>query len=332
VKLKVSASPFIHGPDSVATIMWNVVGALVPIVAASFWFFGVSALLVIAASCAGALATERGFGAGGTLRDGSAVITGILLGLTLPAGMPLWIAFLGGVFAIGVGKLLFGGLGYNIFNPALLGRAFLQAAFPVAITTWPAVGGSWWTLKGDNLALPFMSARIDALTAPTPLNLMKFEHQGTGNAVLVLGDHGGSLGETSAIVIAICGAYLAWRGFLNWRIPASILLTVGGLASLLHLANPQYPTAAFMTLSGGLMLGAVFMATDMVTAPVTNRGRWIFGLGIGALVVAIRLWSGLPEGVMYAILLMNAMVPFINKATQPRVFGEKAASVKEGAA
>ena len=332
MKLKVSASPFIHGRDSVATIMWNVVGALAPIVAASFWFFGVSALLVIAAACAGAVATERVFGPGGTLRDGSAVITGILLGLTLPAGMPLWIAFLGGAFAIAVGKLLFGGLGYNIFNPALLGRAFLQAAFPVAITTWPAVGGSWWTLKGDLFALPFMSAHSDALTAPTPLNLMKFEHQGTENVVLALGDHGGSLGETSAIIIAICGAYLAWRGFLNWRIPVSILLTVGGLAALLHLVNPQYPTAAFMSLSGGLMLGAVFMATDMVTAPVTDRGRWLFGVGIGMLVVAIRLWSGLPEGVMYAILLMNAVVPFINKATQPRIFGAPAKPVKEGAA
>ena len=332
MKLKVSASPFIHGTDSVATIMWNVVGALMPIVAASFWFFGVSALLVIIASCAGALATERAFGPGGTLRDGSAVITGILLGLTLPAGMPLWMAFLGGAFAIGVGKLLFGGLGYNIFNPALLGRAFLQAAFPVAITTWPAVGGSWWTLKGDNLALPFISANLGAITAPTPLGMMKFEQQGTGNLVLAVGDHGGSLGETSAILIVMCGAYLAWRGFLNWRIPVSIVLTVGGLAALLHLANPQYPTAAFMTLSGGLMLGAVFMATDMVTAPVTNRGRWVFGVGIGALVVAIRLWSGLPEGVMYAILLMNAMVPFINKATQPRIFGAKPAPAKEGAA
>jgi electron transport complex protein RnfD len=332
MKLKVSASPFIHGSDSVATIMWNVVGALIPIVAASFWFFGVSALLVIIASCAGALATERAFGPGGTLRDGSAVITGILLGLTLPAGMPLWMAFLGGAFAIGVGKLLFGGLGYNIFNPALLGRAFLQAAFPVAITTWPAVGGSWWTLKGDNFALPFMSAHTDAITAATPLGLMKFEHQGTGNLVLAFGDHGGSLGETSAILIVMCGAYLAWRGFLNWRIPVSIVLSVGGLAALLHLANPQYPTAAFMTLSGGLMLGAVFMATDMVTAPVTNTGRWVFGVGIGALVVAIRLWSGLPEGVMYAILLMNAMVPFINKATQPRIFGAKPAPAKEGAA
>ena len=332
MKLKVSASPFIHGNDSVATIMWNVVGAMVPIVAASFWFFGVSALLVIAASTAGALTTERAFGPGGSLRDGSASITGILLGLTLPAGMPLWMAFLGGALAIGVGKLLFGGLGYNIFNPALLGRAFLQAAFPVAITTWPAVGGSWWTLKGDNLALPFLSAHTDALTAPTPLNLMKFEHQGTGNVVLALGDHAGSLGETSAIIIVICGAYLAWRGFLNWRIPVSIVLTVGGLSALLHLANPQYPGAAFMSLSGGLMLGAVFMATDMVTAPVTDTGRWIFGVGIGALVVAIRLWSGLPEGVMYAILLMNAMVPFINKVTQPRIFGAPAKPVKEAAA
>ena len=326
-RLLIAAAPHLQGRDSVATIMWNVVGSLVPIVAVAFWFFGISALLVVLASSAGALLVEKQFGPGGTLRDGSAVITGILLGLTLPAGMPLWIAFLGGGIAIGVGKLLFGGLGYNIFNPALLGRAFLQAAFPVAITTWPAVGGSWWTLKGDNFALPFMSAHTDAITAATPLGLFKFEQQGTSNAVLALGNHGGSLGETSAVVILLCGAYLAWRGYLNWRIPLSIILTVGALASWLHLASPRYPTAAFMTLSGGLMLGAVFMATDMVTAPVTNFGRWIFGVGIGALVVAIRLWSGLPEGVMYAILLMNAMVPFINKATQPRVFG--AAPAKE---
>jgi electron transport complex protein RnfD len=320
-RLLIAAAPHLHGRDSVATIMWNVVGSLVPLVIASVWFFGLSALLVIAATYVGALATERAFGPGGTLRDGSAVITGILLGLTLPAGLPLWAAFLGGAFAIGVGKLLFGGLGYNIFNPALLGRAFLQAAFPVAITTWPATGGSWWALKGDNFALPFMSARTDAVTAATPLGLMKFEHQGTANVVLAIGNHGGSLGETSAILIVLCGAYLAWRGYLNWRIPVSIVATVGALASWMHLVTPAYPTAAFMTLSGGLMLGAVFMSTDMVTAPVTNLGRWIFGVGIGVLVVVIRLWSGLPEGVMYAILLMNAMVPFINRVTQPRVFG-----------
>ena len=320
-RLLVAAPPHIHAKDSVPVIMWNVVGSLVPLVIAATWFVGPGALLVIAAASAGALAVERAFGPGGSLRDGSAVITGVLLGLTLPAGMPLWMAFLGGAFGISFGKLLFGGLGYNIFNPALLGRAFLQAAFPVAITTWPATGGSWWSLRGDLFALPFMSPRSDVVTAATPLGAMKFEGQGTDLGALWIGNVGGSVGETSAILILLCGGYLALRGFLNWRIPASIILTVGGMSALLHLANPRYPTAAFMVLSGGLLLGAVFMATDMVTAPVTNLGRWIFGLGIGVLVVVIRLWGGLPEGVMYAILLMNAMVPFINKATQPRVFG-----------
>ena len=329
-RLLIAASPHIHARDSVATIMWNVVGSLVPLILAATWFFGVSALLVIAASIAGALLTERTFGTGGTLRDGSAVITGILLGLTLPAGLPMWMAFLGGAFAIGFGKLLFGGLGYNLFNPALLGRAFLQAAFPVALTTWPAVGGSWWTLRGDNFALPFLSAHTDAVTAATPLGLMKFEGKASETLALAIGNVGGSLGETSAILIVLCGAYLAVRGYLNWRIPVSIVLTAGTLAAAMHLANPRYPTAAFMLLSGGLMLGAVFMATDMVTAPVTNLGRWIYGIGIGVTVVVIRLWGGLPEGMMYAILLMNAVVPFINRATQPRVFGTRATKEASG--
>ena len=320
-RLLVAAPPHIHAPDSVATIMWNVVGSLLPLVVAATWFFGVSALLVIAAATVGALVVERGCGSGGVLRDGSAVITGVLLGLTLPAGMPIWMAFLGGGFGIGFGKLLFGGLGYNIFNPALLGRAFLQAAFPVAITTWPTPGGSWWALKGDNFALPLMSPSSDVVTSATPLGLMKFEAQPTDAWSLFSGTVGGSVGETSAILVLLCGGYLAYRGFLNWRIPASIMLTVGALSQVLHVADPKYPGAGFMLLSGGLMLGAVFMATDMVTAPVTNAGRWIFGAGIGVLVVVIRLWGGLPEGVMYAILLMNALVPFINKGTQPRVFG-----------
>lgn len=320
-RLLIAASPHIHGRDSTPVIMWNVVGSLAPLVVASAWFFGPSALLVIAAAVLGAVLTERAFASGATIRDGSALITGLLLGLTLPPGMPMWMAFLGGAFGIGFGKMLFGGLGYNIFNPALLGRAFLQAAFPVAITTWPRAGGPWWALRGDNFALPFMSSRSDALTGATPLGLMKFEGQTTEVASLFVGTTGGSLGETSALLILLCGGYLAWRGYLNWRIPASILLTVALFAGLLHLANAKYPGAPFMLFSGGLMLGAVFMATDMVTAPVTNLGRWIFGAGIGILVVVIRLWGGLPEGVMYAILLMNAMVPFINRATQPRVFG-----------
>jgi Na+-translocating ferredoxin:NAD+ oxidoreductase subunit D len=324
--LVVAASPHLKGRDSVGTIMWSVVGSLVPIVAAATYFFGPSALLVVGASVVGAVGTERLFGRGGSIADGSAAITGILLGLTLPAGMPLWMVALGGAFAIGVGKLLFGGLGYNIFNPALLGRAFLQAAFPVAITTWPAPAAHWWALRGDNFALPLMQSRAaDAITAATPLGLMKFEHKGTGLLDLVLGTTGGSLGETAGLLILLCGAYLAFRGYLNWRIPASVLATVALLAAALHGIDPaRYPSAPFMLFSGGLMLGAVYMATDMVTAPVTNRGRWLFGAGIGLLVVIIRVWGGLPEGVMYAVLLMNALVPFINRATQPRPFGTRA--------
>lgn len=325
--LVIAASPHIRGAASTPVIMWNVVGSLVPVVIAATWFFGPSALLVVGASVAGALVTERVFGKGGTIGDGSAVITGMLLGLTLPAGMPMWMAALGGAFAIGFGKLLFGGLGFNIFNPALLGRAFLQAAFPVAITTWPATTMGWLALRGDNFAPPLMQPRaVDAITAATPLGLMKFEHTGTPLSDLVLGTTGGSLGETAAIVILLCGTYLAVRGFLDWRIPASVLGTVAGLSAALHVAAPaRYPGPLFMLFSGGLMLGAVFMATDMVTAPVTNAGRWLFGLGIGVLVVVIRLWGGLPEGVMYAILLMNPLVPFINRATRPRPFGSRAA-------
>ncbi|HET7038397.1 MAG TPA: RnfABCDGE type electron transport complex subunit D [Gemmatimonadales bacterium] len=319
----VTASPHLKGPDSTPRIMWNVVGSLIPILATAIYFFGPSALLVTGGATLGAVLTEATLGKPGAWRDGSAMITGILLGLCLPAGMPMWMAFVGGAFGIGFGKLLFGGLGQNVFNPALLGRAFLQAAFPVAITTWPAVEGvSWWSLRGPNLALPLMGNGVDAATMATPLGLMKFEHVTSPLASLAIGSEGGSLGETSAIIILICGGYLALRNYLNWRIPASIIVTAAAFAGLLHLINPTlYPSAPFMVLSGGLLLGAVFMATDMVTSPITNRGVWIFGIGIGLLVVAIRIWGGLPEGVMYAILIMNALVPSINRLTHPRVFG-----------
>jgi electron transport complex protein RnfD len=325
--LVVSASPHLAGTDSTPRIMWDVVLSLVPIVAASVWFFGPSALLVTAGATAGALLTERLFGRGGTLADGSAVITGLLLGLTLPPGLPMWMAFVGGVFAIAFGKLVFGGLGQNVFNPALLGRAFLQAAFPGAITTYPAlVSGDWWALRGDNLALPFTSPAIDVITEATPLGLMKFEALPTGLADLAFGHTGGSLGETSAVLICLCGGYLALRAHLNWRIPASILLTVALLTALVRLVGgAAYPDPAFMLASGGLMLGAWYMATDMVTSPTTDKGCWLFGFGIGTLVVVIRLWGGLAEGVMYAILFMNALVPFINRATRPKVFGSRRA-------
>jgi electron transport complex protein RnfD len=319
----ITASPHLRSPDSTPKIMWNVVGSLVPILATATYLFGPSALLVTAGSTAGAVLTERLFGHRNAWRDGSAMITGLLLGLCLPAGMPVWMAFVGGTFGIGFGKLIFGGLGQNVFNPALLGRAFLQAAFPVAITTWPAIEGvEWWALRGPNLALPLMgNGGVDAVTTATPLGLMKFEQVATPVGALAFGNVPGSVGETSAIVILICGAYLAARNYLNWRIPASILLTVAAFSGLLHLISDKFPSAGFMVFSGGLMLGAVYMATDMVTSPVTSLGSWVFGAGVGLLVVAIRIWGGLPEGVMYAILIMNALVPSINRVTQPRVFG-----------
>jgi Na+-translocating ferredoxin:NAD+ oxidoreductase subunit D len=323
--LVVTASPHLAPRDSTPRIMWNVTASLVPVVAAAAWYFGVSALLQVAVAALAALAAERGFGRGGTLGDGSALITGLLLGLSIPAGFPLWMTALGGGFAIVFGKAVWGGLGYNVFNPALVGRAFLQAAFPVAITTWPAPGQPFWRLEGDLFAFPFLRAHTDAITSATPLGLLKFEGKGTELSRLILGSTGGSLGETAALVILAGGIYLALRGYLNWRIPAGVLLTVAALSALVHLADPARPGAFFMLTSGGLMLGAVYMATDLVTSPVTNSGRWVFAAGIGVLVVVIRIWGGLPEGVMYAILFMNALVPFINRATQPRVFGSRQA-------
>lgn len=329
--LELTASPHVHTPDSTARIMWTVVVSLMPLVGAAFVFFGISALLVIGAAVAGSLLTERlAGGARSTLRDGSAIITGLLLGLILPPGFPMWMAFLGGVVSIGFGKVIFGGLGQNIFNPALVGRAFLQAAFPAAITTWPANGGGLFALRGDTFALPLMSASApDIITEATPLGLMKFEREATDALSLFMGNTGGSLGETSALLILLCGGYLAWKRYLEWRIPVSIFVTVSALSGVLWLIDPaRYASPLFMLLSGGLMLGAVYMATDMVTSPVTKAGAWIFGAGIGGLVVLIRTWGGLPEGVMYAILLMNALVPFINRATRPRVFGTHRKAVR----
>jgi electron transport complex protein RnfD len=264
---------------------------------------------------------------GGAPGHGSATITGLLLGLTLPPGFPLWMTALGSAFAIVFGKSVWGGLGQNVFNPALVGRAFLQAAFPVAITTWASPAGGFFTLRGDLFAMPFTHPRPAAITSATPLGLLKFEHQGTALRDLVLGSTGGSVGETAALVILAGGLYLAWRRWLNWRIPVSILATVAMVSAVMHVVDPSKPDPLFMLFSGGLMLGAVYMATDMVTSPVTNRGRWVFGIGIGILVVIIRVWGGLPEGVMYAVLFMNALTPFINRATQPRVFGTRIRSV-----
>jgi electron transport complex protein RnfD len=322
-RLLLTASPHLKSPDSTPKIMWNVVGSLVPVVVAAIYYFGPSAIAVMLAAIAGALGVEWMFGKRKSLWDGSAAITGILLGLCLPAGMPLWMAFLGGAFGIGFGKLVFGGLGQNPFNPALVGRAFLQAAFPTAITTWPSTQMEWGAWRGANFTAPLLTGEApDVVTAATPLGLWKFEGEVTDLLSLMIGNTGGSLGETAGALILICGGYLALRNYLNWRIPAGIFATVFLFSEVLYLINGEaFPPPFFMIFSGGLMLGAMYMATDMVTSPVTNLGAWIFAGGIGILVVLIRVWGGLPEGVMYAILLMNALVPFINRATQPRVFG-----------
>lgn len=328
-KFVVATSPFLKRPVDTPMIMRHVLYSLVPAVLAAVYFFGLSALLIIVTCILGCTLTEWALSGRGPLKqssihDGAAVVTAVLLALTLPPGLPLWMAFLGSVVAIIFGKVLFGGLGQNIFNPSLVGRAFLQAAFPVALTTWSSVGNfmSFSSLRAGNLALPFLSPQVDAVSTATPLALMKFESQPTSLMNLVIGSTPGSLGETSAVLILLGGGYLAYRKFLNWRIPVGIFASVFVLATILNMVDPsRYPTGTFHVFSGGLVLGAVFMATDPVTSPVTQRGCWIFAAGIGALVVLIRQFSGLPEGVMYAILLMNGLTPLIDRFTQPKIYG-----------
>lgn len=328
-RLWVSTSPFLHATATTPRIMFEVVGTLIPVVAAAIYFFGLGALMVLLAATAGCLLIEFIFDRSGTkgssLKDGSALITGLLLALTLPPGFPLWMAFLGGVIAIGMGKVIWGGLGQNVFNPALVGRAFLQAAFPTAITTWSPPDGRYLSFRGTNIALPFMHGEnVDGVTAATPLARMKFSHDPTKIQDLLIGHTAGSLGETMALFLILAGIYMIIRKIINWRIPVSILITVFVLSSIFWLLKPgTYPSPVFMILSGGLLLGTVYMATDLVTSPITNKGLWIYGFGIGALVVMIRLWGGLPEGVMYAILLMNAGTPLINRYTKIKPYGHK---------
>ncbi|BAO43825.1 RnfABCDGE type electron transport complex subunit D [Thiolapillus brandeum] len=336
MSIELRTTPHLHAPDNVIIIMRNVVFALLPICAWSVWQFGISALALILTTLASCLITERLFNPRNTLGDWSAAITGLLLALTLPPAFPLWMAAVAGFVAMALGKLLFGGLGMNVFNPALVGRAFVQAAFPVAITTWtPALfEGRFREFIPTSFTLPFTippavaewnsRVAIDGFTGATPLGLHKFEGVSTPVLDLFLGNAAGSAGETSALIILLGGLYLAARKFLDWRIPLFVLLGAGLTAALFHALDPQqYPSAPFMLFSGGLMLGAWFMATDMVGSPVTPWGVVVYGLLIGVLTIIIRLFGGLSEGVMYAILLGNAATPLIEQFTQPRVFGEK---------
>ncbi|HOO12066.1 MAG TPA: RnfABCDGE type electron transport complex subunit D [Bacillota bacterium] len=298
--LVVSSSPHIRSEETVQRIMLDVIIALLPAAAASVYFFGMGTLVIMLTGILAAVATEAAIqkirNKPVTINDGSAVITGLLLALTLPPALPLWMVAVGAVVAIGIGKQVYGGLGCNPFNPALVGRAFLIVSFPVHMTTW--------------------ISPLDGVTSATPLGMMKMEGIKTDYMELFLGNVGGSLGETSALLLILGGAYLIYRGVIDWRIPVSYLGTVAVLTMVLG-HDPL-----FHLLAGGLMLGAFFMATDMVTTPLTRLGRIIFGIGAGVLVVIIRLYGGYPEGVLFSILLMNIFTPIIDKFIRPRIYGE----------
>ena len=327
-RLLLQAAPLLKQQLTTRGAMLDVLLALLPATLAGLWFFGLSGLLVLTASILGSIMTEWFFTPEEARRqhllDGSGFLTGLLLGLTLPPSLPLWMAFIGGAVSIGLGKLIWGGLGQNLFNPALVGRAFLLATFPNAMTTWSPAGGpaDFFQLHASNLALPFMHVEYDGVSAATPLGLMKFEYQDTSLSNLLIGNISGCIGETSGLLLLLGGAYMLWRRVIDWRIPASILLSVAALTTVFHLVGPdRYPGPLFSILAGSLLIGAFYMATDPVSSPITPRGAWIFGVGIGLLVVLIRIFGGFPEGVMYAILLMNAATPLIDRYTQPRVFG-----------
>jgi Na+-translocating ferredoxin:NAD+ oxidoreductase subunit D len=337
--VEIRPSPHIKGTRSVEKIMRQVVWSLMPVCA--FWVFqyGVSALaslLVITGAC---LFAENAFIKSGTqsgrLGDFSAVITGLLLALTLPPGFPLWMGVVSGVVAIALGKALFGGIGYNVFNPALVGRAVVQAAFPVAIATYtPSFLPDRFTdFIPSSLAWPLMmpadngawlkSMNIDALAGATPLAKWKFDGVVAGTRELLTSLSGHMAVGPSPLLILACGLYLAVRRYLDWRIPIAILGTATVTSWVLYHFDPvRYPYPLFMLFSGGLVLGAVYMASDMATSPVTPRGMWVYGALIGLLTVVIRYYSGLPEGVMYAILIGNAATPLIERITQPVPFGK----------
>lgn len=299
--LVVTSSPHVSDDDSVSKIMYNVVLALLPATILAVRTFGSHALWIILTCCVTALAGEAAVqkmrGIQVTIQDGSALVTGLLLALSLPPGLPLWMAVVGTLVAIILGKQIFGGLGYNYFNPALLGRAFLLASFPVMMTTWQK---------------PFVDAQAQA----TPLNLMKMQGEATPYYDLFMGTVSGSLGEVSALAVLLGGLYLLYKGYIDWRIPLGYLGTIAIFMTILG-EDP-----VFHLLAGSVLIGAFFYATDMVTTPITKKGRWIFGVGAGILLVLIRIFGGYPEGVLYSILLMNMCVPIIDRYTVPTVFGE----------
>jgi len=315
-KLIISPAPHVHSNNSIEKTMRQVIIALIPTMLAGFYFFGLGAVIVTAVSVISCVLFEyliQRFLLKGptTISDGSAVITGLLLAMNLPSNIPFWIVILGALFAIGVAKMSFGGLGNNPFNPALAGRVFLLFSFPTQMTSWP---------EPSPLSLQY----VDAATGATPLVALK-GYAGEVPSILnfLTGNIGGSLGEVSAVAIIIGLIYMLWKRTITWHIPVSILVTVAVFSGILHTANPEaYISPTYHLLSGGLLLGAVFMATDYATSPMNARGMLVYGVGIGIITVVIREFGAYPEGVSFAILIMNAFTPLINTYIKPKRFGK----------
>lgn len=322
--LTVSPSPHVHSGDSTRKIMYRVVLAMLPALAWSVFIFGLDALRVTIIAVLACLAFEfliqkYLMKIKPSVTDGSALVTGVLLAFNVPSNIPCWIILIGALAAIGIGKLSFGGLGHNIFNPALVGRVFMLISFPAQMTSWPV------NRQGG----------MDAATSATPLGIIK-EGIATGTPIseisqnlpstfeMFWGGIGGSMGEISAVLIVIGGLYMLFKKVITWHIPVSILATVGVIAGIFWLANPEiYINPLYHILTGGLMLGAVFMATDMVSSPMSPKGQIVYGIGIGVITISIRLFGSYPEGISFAILIMNAFTPLINYYVKPKRFGGK---------
>ncbi|MBN2802808.1 MAG: RnfABCDGE type electron transport complex subunit D [Deltaproteobacteria bacterium] len=340
-KLIVSSSPHSHSKTTTSKIMWTVFASLIPAAGYSVYLFGIPAISVIVSTIIFSVVLEE-LGnyllkKRSTFKDGSAALTGLLLALTLPPGVPLWICFIGAFVSITVAKTVFGGLGQNPFNPALTGRVFLLIAFPVPLTRWLVPTGTGDTLFGQSVSalnsvgavVPFGSPDVDAVTAATPLGLLaeggkKAVELLSHNSDIFIGQMNGSLGETSGILLLLGGAFLIYKKIISWHIPLSFLGAMAVFAGITNIINPdKYADIPFHLFTGGAIIGAFFMATDYVTSPTFSKGKLIFGAGAGLLTMIIRIYGGYPEGVSFAILLMNATVPLIDGNTKPKKFGFK---------
>lgn len=326
-KILVAPSPHIHSGDSIQKNMYRVVIAMLPALLFTFFYFGLSAIIVTVISVLSCylfeyLIQKFLLKTPVTINDGSALITGLLLAFNVPSNLPIWIIMIGALVAIGIGKLTFGGLGNNVFNPALVGRVFLLISFPVQMTTWPK-------------PLRMATSYFDAETGATPLAVIKeglkkgeslsnLMQNMPSNLDMFLGRTGGSMGEIAGAALLIGLVYMLIKKVISWHIPVSVIGTVIVFTGILHLASPEhYASPFFHLLSGGLLLGAIFMATDYVTSPMSHLGMIIFGVGIGIITVVIRVFGAYPEGISFAILIMNAFVPLINTYIKPKRFGEK---------